>query len=95
MRGNGVSVCKRALTVCNCFPNICVRPCTSILAFDLTSCEAISRILLGYSQEFLFCIQMFEIDWFCYCYLADLQAKSIHSDSSAALLMQYLWSGPF
>ncbi len=52
MRGDGVSVCKRALTVCNCFPNICVMPCTSILAFDLTSCEAISRILLEVRIEY-------------------------------------------
>jgi hypothetical protein len=44
--GDSVSVCKRAPTVCNLFANICETSCTSILALELTSREAISTIFL-------------------------------------------------
>jgi hypothetical protein len=50
--GDSASVCKRAPTVCTFFANICERSCTSILAFDLISCEAISPILLDVKVEY-------------------------------------------
>ena len=45
MAGESASVCKRAPVLCNLFVKICERSCTSILAFDLISCEAIWRLL--------------------------------------------------
>ena len=50
--GDSVSVCKRAPTVCNLFANICETSCTSILASALSSCEAISTILLDVKVEY-------------------------------------------
>jgi hypothetical protein len=50
--GDSASVCKRAPTVCNLFANISEMSCTSILVFDLTSCEAISTILLEVRIEY-------------------------------------------
>jgi hypothetical protein len=52
MAGESASVCRRAPTVCNLFVNICEMSCASILAFDLTSCEEISTILLEVKIEY-------------------------------------------
>jgi hypothetical protein len=52
MAGESASVCKRAPTVSSLFVNICEMSCVSILAFDLTSCEAISTILLEVKTEY-------------------------------------------
>ncbi len=50
--GDSASVFKRAPIVCTLFANISEMSCTSILAFDLTSCEAISPILLDVKVEY-------------------------------------------
>ena len=50
--GESASVCKRAPTVCSLFDNICEMSCASILVFDLTSCEAMSTILLEVKTEY-------------------------------------------
>jgi hypothetical protein len=50
--GASIRVCKRAPTASNLFANICETSCTSILVFDLDSCEAISTILLEVKVEY-------------------------------------------
>ena len=52
MAGESARVCKIAPILCSLFAKICERSCTSILAFDLISCEATSIILLDVKEEY-------------------------------------------
>jgi hypothetical protein len=52
MAGEPASVCKIAPILCSLFAKICETSCTSILAFDLISCEATLIILSDVEEEY-------------------------------------------